>query len=305
MTNKLFIDIYTNVGRNVQDTSSATQTILKGYCNNAYFEILRRLNWDSLNLDYYFSTVVGTQDYVLPSDFGREMYLYDATNKIYIPWISLPELVEKFPETLLTQGSVERYTTFSDVVRAQPSTASALSIVSSSTADTTQTVRVKGTDANDIELDESVTLTGTGAVATTNTYKTIRSITKSAVTTGRITITSNSAAVTNAVLAPAVLDYKVTKCRLHQIPSSILTCRFPYHIRPFPLSNDNDVPGFDCADGIELGATMHAWRYKRQFQKATEYERLFEKWIVDAAWDMENKPNQVHLLNPKPYSRDF
>lgn len=304
MINRLFSTVVANVGSNIQDTSTPMQTIIKRFSNDAYFEILRRFNWDTIDPDYSFPTVAGTQDYVLPNNFKKEIYLYDTTNLRYIPYISLAQLVEKFPESISTQGLVEQYTIFPDVVRTQPTSASTLSIVSSSASDTTQQVRVKGTDSNDVEIEESVTLTGTVAAVTTNSYKEIRSISKSATTVGRITITSNSGVVTNAILSLTDLDYKVTKIRLHSIPNSVITYKLPYHINPYPLVNDMDTPIIDCAEGIELGATMRAWRYKRQFQKAQEFERLFEKWINDVIWDKENQPNRTNLLNPKPYSRE-
>ena len=305
MTNKLFSTIYGNVGTNIQDTSSAMATIIKVYCNNAYREILRRVNWDGINPSYQFTLVIGTQDYNLPTNFGKELYCYDNTNKLYIPFISLTELAEKFTDTLASQGEVSRYTTFLDNVRVQPSSASTLSISSSATGDTTQTVHIVGEDSNNVELSEDVTLNGASAQTSSNTYLTIRSITKGASTTGRITVTSNAGAVTNAVLQPADLDYKVKKIRFHYIPGAAITIRLPYHVRPTALSDDNDVPMFDCADGIELGATASSWRYKRQMGKAQEFERLFEKWIIDSAWDKENQPNQTHLINPKTYERDY
>lgn len=305
MTNKLFVTIYGNVGTNIQDTSTSTATVIKRVCNDAYREILRRVNWNNLNTTHQITTVAGTQDYILPSDFGKEKYVYDTTNRRDIPYISLDQLVQDFPDTIASTGQVDRYTTFLDIVRNQPSSASILTLVSSSAGDTSQVVRVKGTDSNDVELEESVSLTGTTNAVTTNTYKTIRSITKSAATTGRVTITSNGAAVTVAVLAPADLDYKVNKLRLHYIPSGVIVLNVPYFTRPYPLSNDYDVPVFDCADGIELFATAAMWRYKRQFQKAQEFERLAEKWLVDTAWDLENQPNQTHLIGVKPYPRDL
>ena len=304
MTNKVFATIYGNVGTNVQDTSSSMATVIKQYCNNAYFEILRRVNWTAIKPDYQFSTVAGQQDYILPSDFGKELYLHDATNLLYIPYISLSELAEKYPSALSVQGTVDVYTIFDDTTRKQPTSVSALSVVSSSSVDAVS-VRVKGTDTNDVEVDETITLNGVTPVASTNSYKSVRNISKSASTTGRVTITSNGAAVTIAILASADLDYKVKKLRLKDIPSTVLTLSLPYYIRPYPMSSDYDVPVFDCADGIELQATAASWRYKRQFSKAQEFERLFEKWLIDAAWDIENQPNQTHQLNVKTYDRDY
>jgi len=304
MINRIFSNIYSNVGKNIQDTSSTMATEIKRYCNDAYREILRRVNWDAINLEYTVSVVAGTKDYILSNDFGKELYVYDSTNLKYLSYISIQELAEKFADSLNSSGQPTRYSIFNDVIRNQPTSASTISISSSSASDTSQSVRIKGTDSNDVEIDETVLLTGTTPAVSTNTYSKIRSISKSAATTGRITGTSNSGGVTNFIMSSADLDYKVKKIRLHYTPSSALTLSIPYHVLPYPLVNDYDVPVIDCADGIELQATAHSWRYKRQFQKAQEFERLFEKWLVDITWDKENQPNQTKTFNPKPYSRE-
>lgn len=304
MTNKLFVTIYGNVGTVIQDTSSAMATIIKVFCNNRYRELQKRLNFRVFNFDHSIALVAGTQDYILPSDFGKELYAYDSTNLRYIPFIAMEELAEKYPDSLASQGTVDRYSIFKDCVRKQPTSASVITFVSSSTADTSQSIRIKGTDANDVEVEETIALNGTTNAASTLSYKTIRMITKSASTTGRVTATSNAAAVTVAVLAPADMDYKVRKLRTHYIPGNAVTLKLPYQIKPYPLSSDYDSPQFNCADGIEIGATADAWRFKRQFAKAGELDRLFEKWIIDEQWDLENNPNQTHTLNPKPYDRD-
>lgn len=302
--NRNFSTIYGNVGANIQDTSTATSSIIKTYCNNAYKDILRRLNYSGLNLSYQLSAVSGTQDYVLPNDFGKELYVRNASTLQYIPFISLSELVGIYPESLNSSGEVQRYTVFRDVSRNQPSAASIITVVSSSSADTSQVIHIKGSDANGIELSEDVTLTGTSSAVSTNTFNKIRSISKSTTTTGTVTVTSNSGAVTIALLGPSDTSYSVNKIRFHYIPSSAATMDVPYYVKPYNLVSDYDFPVIDCADGIELGATAQAWRYKRQFAKAQEYDRLFEKWIIDEAWDMENHPNRTHLSNPKPYDRD-
>lgn len=304
MINRLFSNIYGNVGTNIQDTSSGMATIIKVYINDIYRDLLRRANWQSYNPDYQITTVAGTRDYVLPSNFGKEKYVYDSSNLRYIPFIDFDSISEKYPALVNTQGTVDRYTIFYRSVRTQPTSASTLSFSSSSSADTTQSVRIKGTDSNDIELEETITLNGMTPVPTVNTYKEIRSITKSATTTGRISGTSNAAAVVIAVLAPADLDYKVKIMRFNQTPGSVIVFNVPYHIEPYSLSNDNDVPVIDCADILELGATAKAWRYKRQFQKAADMQLLYEQGIMQLLWDKENQPNETHLINVRPYDRN-
>ena len=304
MINRLFVDIYGNVGKNIQDTSTATQTIIKSFCNTIYFDILKRVNYKDINPLNTLSTVAGQQDYPLPNDFGKEVYVLDTTNNVEIAPIDLQELVRDYPDTLSSTGEVKRYTILSSPVRKQPTSASTLSFTSSSAADTTQLIRVKGTDSNDVELDETITLTGTSAAVSTNTYKTIRSITKSASTAGRVTATSNTGAVTVAVLSPADTAYMVKIIRLHYIPNGVINLSIPYIIEPYPLVSDYDQPVIDAAVAIELGATMMTWRYKRQFSKAAEYERQYERAVDTMIWDIENNSSKTVLMGTIPYPRN-
>lgn len=304
MLNRIFSDMVTNVGNNIQDTSDAMKTIIKVYCNDVYFDILRRINWECIDDDYQFTTVAGTKDYSLPPDFGKELYVYDSTNKVQLSPIDLQQLSMDFTATIDTQGTVQRYLTLDRPVRQQPSSASTLSIVSSSAADTSQVVRIKGLDSNGVELNESVTLAGTSTATSANTYSEIKSLSKSASTTGRITITSNSGAVTVAIMSPADLSYRVKIMRLHESPSSAIVVKAPYIVKPYPLSSDYDTPVIECADVIELGATMKAWRYKRQFDKAKDMKNEYEQAISNIVWDKENSFNQAHYLRPTPYPRE-
>lgn len=303
MINRIFSDIYNNVCTNIQDTSSAMQTIVKNYCNNVYFDILRRINWDNINTSYTLTTTAGTQDYALPSNFGKEVYVYDQTNLIELSYIDIQELVRDYRGTLSSVGQSLRYSILNKPCINNPTSSSILSIVSSSTADTSQTIRVTGINSSDIEVSESITLNGTTTATSTNSYKEIRSITKSASTIGYITITSNSGEVTIAILSSISIAYNVKSIRLHLIPSSILTLSIPYSVIPYPLINDYDQPVIDCAVAIELGATMLSWKYKRQFSKSSDYERKYEKEIDNIIWDKENSINRIRLTGVVPYSR--
>lgn len=304
MSNRLFVNIYGNVGSNIQDTSTASQTIIKNYVNDIYFDILKRINWQDIDDDYTFSTVAGTKDYVLPSNFGKEVYVFNSSTNVELSSITMQELVKDFASGINSSGDIQRYMIIDRQIRQQPSSASALSIVSTSASDTTQVVRVKGANSLGVELDESVTLTGTTPATTTNTYTEVRSITKSSTTAGYVTVTSNSGAITNAIMAPADLAYLVKVIRLHYTPTSVQTISLPYLIRPKPMVSDYDQPVINCADVIELGATMKAWRYKRQFSKANEYERQYEKAVDTLIWDVENSFNQGHFFGTLPYPRD-
>ena len=302
MINRRYADMQTNVGNNIQDTSSATQTIIGRVLNDAYFDLMRRVNFRAINEDFTFASVAGTEDYVLRSDFGKEIRVVDPTNKFCLTKVDLYRLFQEV-DSLNASGTPSRYTIIDSAAQANPSSASALSIVSSSNSDTTQTLFIRGYTGT-VEVNESVTLTGTTPAASTNSYTEIKQFTKSATAAGTVTITSNSGAITNAVIAPEVLDYKVKKIRLQPIPTGVVTYEMPYIINPFPMFDNNDTPVIEAADVIEAMATSIMWKYQRQYSKAQEWERISEKMIQNLIWDMHNEPNQINLFNVHPYSRE-
>lgn len=300
--NKNFSQLKTNVGAEVGDTSTGFKTLIGRFLNRRYFEILRVINWSNIRSDYTFDTTSGTQNYTLPADFGKEVSCYDTTNGNLLAHATLSELYRFYGSSIATQGTIERYAIYDDNVRQQPSSASQLTIVSSSASDTTQTILVRGYDANGVELYESVSLNGTTNATTTNSYARIKALSKSAVTTGYVTITDGTNTLT--ILAPEELESRVKLIKFHYKPAATATIHLPYIVKPLPLSQDYDYPVIDCADALEIGAIADGWRYKRQMAKAREYDRMFQSLIADMTWDMENQPNRINQLIPETYNND-
>ena len=81
----------------------------------------------------------------------------------------------------------------------QPTSASVVACVSASATDTNQAIIIRGV-ANNKTIIEAIQLTGTDSVNSTKEFSEIIEIKKSSATAGTITLTSNSAAVTNATL---------------------------------------------------------------------------------------------------------
>lgn len=301
--NRTFSDMKTNVGNNVQDTSSAMATIIGVYLNNFYFDLLRRFNFFEQNIrTQTITTVAGTKDYALNDDFHKEVYIRDGTNKAQLSRITLQQFIDDYNDTMDSSGTPDKYLILNSPVKAQPSATSVLAIISTSTSDT-GTLKIRGISSG-IEVAEDVTLTGTSSVNSANSYTEILQLTFGTALVGKVTITSNSAAVTVATVKAGTKDYRVKILRLHYTPSGIITITVPYIKRVLPLSDTNDVPIIDCADILELGATEQAWRYKRQFAKAQEFERLKEIAISNFIWDEENQVNQIHEFKPAAYSRE-
>ena len=300
MNNKKFSAIVDNVGTDVQDTSSAFETISKRYINQRYFSILRSINWEVINPAFSFDTTAGTQTQALPEDFGKELYARDTTNGVELAKGDLSELVRAYPSALTTSGTVGRYAIYQDAVQAQPTTAAVVSIVSSSASDTTPTVFVRGI-VSSYEVTEEITLTGTTAATGSLSFSSIKGISKSGTTVGAVTVSCNSQ--TMAVLPPTIHESRYKIMFLHYNPSAVITIKMPYIISPAPMSDDDDYPVLDVADLIEIGAKADAWRYKRQFQKAQDMEILFEKELQRFIWEKENDPNRVTQFMPTIYDK--
>ena len=107
----------TNVGNRVGDTTSAFLTIVGGYINHRYHDVLRRTNWYSINPDFSItatsaSTVASAATYTMPSDFGKELYVYNSGSDKQIPFMALDRLADENPSTLLETGAIEHYSIF-------------------------------------------------------------------------------------------------------------------------------------------------------------------------------------------------
>lgn len=300
---KNFKAIKDNVSRDVYDTSTNMLALINNYANIKYFDILRRVNYDAINYDYSFTTVAGTKDYALPQDFLKAIsVLYAGGSQNLDELGSIDELYRNESSSVSTQGIPSHYVIFESVAMVQPTNASVVSIVSSSASDTTQSVFVKGMNSSGVEVSENVTLTGTSAAATTNSYARIKSVSKSENTYGAITLTCDSKTI--AVLSPKSRIARYSVMRLWKTPSDAITISAPYIMKPTELIDDNDYPIIDIEDIIEVGAKAMAHSYQRREATANKYEAVYESMITNYIWSKENKPNSVPLFQPNPYSRD-
>lgn len=301
--NKSLTDILSNVQNEVLDTSTSIQSGIKNYINKRYFQILRAINWENINPSYTFNTIAGTQSYVLPDDFGKPFIVRDANNQNELAELDYQSLISNNISVISSSGIPTQYSIIEDRIQNQPTASSILTLVSTSTSDTTQSILIRGISSS-VEVYESVSINGTSSVTTTNSYTRLISISKSAVSVGNITATANAGAVTVVAIPPVVTTPFFKKITFNYIPSDSITIALPYYIKPSVLVDDNDYPIIDVSDGIELGAIADTWRYKRQFAKASVFEGQFAQFLNDYIWDKENKPNQVQQFIPATFNRD-
>ena len=290
-----------SVGSKIQDTSSAMETLTGTFLNKRYFQVLRAINWSNVDYEYEFTTVSGTQNYALPDDFGKEVSVRDTTTGVELARVDYSDLVANYPDGVADSGSPARYVIYEDVVKVQPASALAITMVSSSSVDTTQTVLVRGISGG-VETTTTVTLLGANTATTTVTYTRIKGISKSGVTTGTVTVSAG--AVTIAVMAPKVTESRYRLIKLHYVPTTALVISVPYIIKPLPMTENNDYPCLDIADLLEVGAEADAWFYKRQAGKSSVKEMQFNVELQQYIFSNESQPNMVITFKPITYNKD-
>lgn len=92
--------------------------------------------------------------------------------------------------------------------------------------------------------------------------------------------------------------------RFYKTPASAIVIQMPYILGYAPLVNQSDLTIIDCDDACEYGATADAWRTKRQFAKAADFEKQYEQTIQEMIWETENDPNRIVQFRPQVYPRN-
>jgi hypothetical protein len=301
--NRNFGSMKTKVGSNVQDTSPNFLLLVGGWLNDRLIEVMRRSNHiQTSRID--FEITATTEDITLPDDFNDCVSLVDKTNKIRLSQIDFQQWTSGDVGTLDTASTTKNYIIFDDVVSSQPSSASVITFVSSSSADSTQTFYVRGV-VNGSEDYETGTLSGTSNASTSKSFSRIYAIGFDSARTGIVTITANSGATTVASVAREMLTTRFKKLRLVPISAITLSLEMIYTQKALPMSQTYDYPMLDCEDIIEAGATADAWKYKRQNAKADYFENIFEKRLDDWMWSRENKSDMIHSFKPSTYPRNY
>ena len=199
---------------------------------------------------FTFATVASTADYGMPLLVNRILDITDTTNRNKVEEITEREYRDRYPGDTAT-GPPEDYLDLGFYgVQTQPAAAGTVTAESDSTADTggNYLVRLQGTDASGIFRTEKITLTGTSAVTSSNTYETVTVFVKSTINqatfTGNITL-KDSGGNTLAVLPPGIDAGEYRWIKLRPISSSALTLNVRAVTRVPDIYNDDDWPSFD------------------------------------------------------------
>jgi hypothetical protein len=291
------LTLRTRVSRRIGKSDTDYLTKIEDWLDERYDFVIRRRNWRRLVRQVDVSAVANAETMVLPKDVEIVLAVYDRENDLYLDPVEVGPANRLYGEIQDESGTPRKYFPEEDTVNAQPTSASALAVSSSDAADTTQKVRVIGIAGGE-QRTETVTLNGTTAVNTVNSYTRVIAISKDGNTAGVITVTSNAAAVTVATIDPLDVAPRYPKLHLIRRPDSAISYTVTYKVKVPPLINAEDVPLIPCESVLIRGAYADALAEQKQFEKAAIEEAMFDKFLANLITEEEQHPDMVHRAIP-------
>lgn len=279
----LLQESYTELGvRCGLSSSTADKARMLSAMKESLKEMFRRCKFIALRDTGTITTVASTYLYYLDT---RVLFIQEMTSLGATAADGQGNLIQVWNQTKFNKTYPDIDTTDTDEptimvptkqfwVTTQPTAASTISVVSSSASDvTTYFVVVRGISGG-IEKRERLTLTGVTPVVSSNSYTSLISITKDA-TIGAITATSNSGVVTNISLLPAETEKSNWQVRLHKVPDDVYTINYPFFVKPWAFSYDEDlIPIEDRFDDLLMDFAESALLRKQSDPKWTSTHQL-------------------------------
>lgn len=234
---------------------------------------------------FSLTTTANVSTYALSClvDTSKIINFYETSSPQFIDYISEREFRMRNPGPTSTGTPyLYRLKGFSPVQN-QPTSASVLSIVSSSASDTTQEVTVQGIDSSNVYQVETISLTGTTPVSTSTSFLKVMGFSKNAKTIGKVTSTSNSGGVTNVVVSPNERSVTHPVVEFFSIPGSALTIYYDFTLKLQNIYNDDDISLFPETyhDAIELFAKQKCFKHMNNPSLATLTFQELESRIND------------------------
>ena len=318
MTNDTYLRIITRCQAILQNTSTSTSNAndlrpkIKDWCRTRYDRILRSFPWDELNRSYNLSVTASTRDYSLRYDLEQIIKMWDTTHGYEITAYDIRDHIRFNAINLEVSGNVQtgnpdKYIDIgSKSCSALLSIADQVQVLSTSASDVTpKVIRISG-EVNGMLVSESLTLNGTNAVTSANTYDSGAELTVSAGTSdgtlsdlvGVVTVREQD--TTSNVLAKLSPNERAPYykwVRMSVMPATALTAQVWYKKRWLPLTNDNDVPLIPCANEIVEGVNADALWEDGQENAAQAQESKFVKSVTEL-WYARRPRNLITQIVP-------
>ena len=316
-----FREILRRAGAKLSNTGTSTSNDndiypkLKDWCNERYERIYESYPWRNSLEDTTISIVASQAGYVLDRDVGKVWAVYDQTNGRNIKENELESHL-RFRAPSMDQtdniyvGDPQSYYPIGVfTVKAEISTvAEKVTVVSSSALDITpNVVHIRGL-VSGVELSENITLTGTTAAESTNTYDASQKLIINTGTSdatrktivGVVTVTGSTSTTVFAKIAP--VEYAPQYRWINVSPTPKASGTQPtwlmwYSKRIQPLVDDNDIPIIDVGNALVQGIYADGLREDGQLNEANIAEQIFVS-LVDEKKLVDTGPNLIEQFTP-------
>lgn len=222
--------------------TDVTLTLVKQAIRAAHEKRLLDERWAfMLSKPKTFATVANQQTYTLDADFQRLMYVKNLTTTVPMHEYTDQNMFKAGYDIGVDTDSATAYALWGhSEVQNQPTSGSVVRVTSSNSADNNvSSVTVRGDTATGVQT-ETILCSNSGTISFTELLK----ITKSDSWGGTMTLTTNSAAVTNLTLASAEYGKSFQTFQLLAIPTAAETLEYRFYRQPSPLVANNDRPDY-------------------------------------------------------------
>jgi len=190
-----------------------------------------------------------------------------------------------------------------DNVIEQPLEASVLRVYSSSASDTSVTITITGIVAGYPD-QETITVTGTGAVSGSKSFSKVERVSKASSSVGRITVDANSSNTIVAVLpaGDATSNIMYKKLQIWPLPTRVFNINVEYYKDPWRLVNDGDIHelGQEFDEAIILLSVSKIMAYQGKTKDADKYFGFYSDEIKSLKKkNADIAPWNPRLLKPK------
>jgi len=249
----------------------------------------------TVDINYSGTTISGTgtysilaqEEYNLPIQASHRMFLWheEYGHPVQLQYITEQDFIESSAFNTTESIPVGYRMWGNDSVIDQVLEGSVVTLSSSVSTDTNISVTIFGivADFPDFEVITTNASNGTTAVVGLKTFASIERVVKSSSSTGRITVTANSANTTLAVLpvGDTTSGIKYSKVQLWPLPNAVFPINVQYYKDPYRLVNDGDVHelGQDFDEALILLATAKI-DFQSSKDEASNYFILYKDELM-------------------------
>ena len=268
-----YSDLYTRVGQMLERSDTGMQTKIKGFINDGLRNVVGKRPWMALLRPISFNAVANLDYFITEQNIDQIIDISQRQSPVVLSLSRYYNLLQRRLDVITSTGSPCNAAPAGEIgVKVALPSAGMLTVVSSSSVDTTQKVQIRGYSTALVAITEEVSLNGTSAVTSANSYSASEGyeprFSKDANTTGIITIARSSTTV--AEIAPLSREVRYKKWKVWPVFSSNLTMYATIKKRVYDLVNAEDVPELECDNCLILYAYARCLIEKRQISKANE-----------------------------------